>query len=103
MRAIFLMFALAVAGVGCSSVERSALLGISTGAVTGHVARSYMGGREYKKAAIESALFLGFVGGIGGLLIHDGLEKRDERVKKKSLLDLNDFDRVQIPYPRSGE
>ena len=82
---------------GCSSAHcctdsvRPVLLGALVGASGGHVMRYYMGGRNKKRAALNTALLMGFIGGVSGCLIHQGLKKRDERIRREVLFDLNDF------------
>ena len=84
----------------------SLLVGVGSGAVTGAVISNNIigGGTEHvgTGAAIGAA-----VGALGSYLIHRGLEKRDDRVRRETLLNLERYDvtpngRNNSPQPTSS-
>jgi uncharacterized protein YceK len=71
---------------GCSSVRKSISFGVVTGAVSGMV----LANGNTQKA--QTGLAIGaLVGGITSYFIHEGLEKRDASIRKKTLFNLDKF------------
>lgn len=92
---------------GCSTMSNSIMLGVGSGAAVGAIAGNQSGGgsdRASSGAAIGAA-----VGALSAYLIHKGLEKRDEKLRRETLLNLERYD-VSAPsrslpssaYPAGG-
>ena len=77
-------------GTGCSTMKESMLTGMGVGAVTGAVASS-RSGNGGGMAVVTGSMIGAAIGGIGGHIVHGSLEKRDAKVRKKTLLNLDKF------------
>ncbi|MCT4642793.1 MAG: glycine zipper domain-containing protein [Bacteriovoracaceae bacterium] len=96
MKKIFLILTLSTVIVSCSTISRSSWTGAGLGAVTG-AALGHSLNRENKgKGALVGAALSGLIGAGIGYLTHKGLEKRDERVRKETLFNLDKYD---VSYP----
>lgn len=83
---------------GCATMSDSLILGVATGAGAGAIIGNQNGGsgdNVATGAAIGAA-----VGGLSAYLIHKGLEKRDEGLRRETLLNLEKFD-VSAPQRSS--
>ena len=97
------MASLAVLPSGCATMKESLATGFATGATIGAI-----GGAAIHRQERPKAMAIGVIsGGIIGLLIskftHDNLERRDARVRRKTLFDL-DKHRVSRPlrFPKKS-
>ena len=86
----FLSFSL----LSCSTMTESISFGAGTGALTGAGA-SLMLSKKGGKAATTSAAIGAVVGGIASYFIHGSLKKRDAKIRKKTLFNLEKFDVYQ--------
>lgn len=83
----------------CATMKESILTGVATGAVAGAAASSalmcnHIDNRDEK--VLNTAVLGAVVGGIGAYLIHSAIEKRDDKVRRETLLNLERFD-VSVP------
>jgi hypothetical protein len=76
---------------GCSTMTESLLLGLGTGAVSGAVVSNQSGGANSEKVGTGAAIGAA-VGGLSAYLIHKSIEKRDERLRRETLLNLEKYD-----------
>lgn len=86
--------AILLALTGCSTLNRS----VMTGAVTGAGAGAIIGdqtGNDSKTTALSAAIGA-VVSGIAGYFIHKGIEKRDDKVRRDTLFNLDKND-VSVP------
>ena len=83
----------------CSTMKKSLVTGMTSGAVIGATSGVVVGKR--KKDALAGMLIGGIVGGVASYFIHGGLEKRDKIIRKDTLLNLEKFD-VSTPYNNNG-
>lgn len=79
---------------GCSSLDKTVLMSASLGAGAGAVVGNQSGGSS-KQTAISAAIGA-VVSGIAGYFIHKGIEKRDEKVRRDTLFNLDRND-VSVP------
>ena len=87
---------------GCASMKESLVTGVTSGATTGAIAGSMSGGNNRGKSTATGALIGAAVGGLASYIIHGTLEKRDTRVRKKTLLNLDKFS-VSRPSTKSSD
>lgn len=76
--------------MGCTTMKESLLLGAVSGAATGAAINNSVD-RANPNAATNGALAGAVVGLAASYFIHDGLEKRDSRVRRETLLNLDKF------------
>lgn len=76
--------------MGCTTMKESLLLGAVSGGATG-AAISNSVDRDNPNAATNGALAGVVVGLAASYFIHEGLEKRDSRVRRETLLNLDKF------------
>ena len=79
----------------CATMSDSLILGIGAGAAAGSVVSNQNHGDAGTGAAIGAA-----IGGLSAYLIHKGIEKREVKIRRETLLNLEKFD-VSTP-PKSG-
>ena len=80
----------------CASTTQSTLLGASIGASTGAITGGIT--KKDHKGSLLGALFFGLMGGLSGYWGHKALEKRDEKVRKESVFQLENY---LLDHPRS--
>ena len=98
MKNLFLVFVLGMLLFNCSSVERSVGMGAIGGAAGGSLGGAYVGGKPYGKSFAKKGLVWGsLTGALTGYFIHQGLEKRDAKVRRETLLNLKKFDVINLP------
>ncbi len=71
----------------CATMSDSLILGIGSGAAAGAVVSNRGQGDQGTGAAIGAV-----VGGLSAYLIHKGVEKREEKIRRETLLNLDKFD-----------
>ncbi len=76
--------------MGCTTMKESLLLGAVSGAATGAAINNSVD-RDNPNAATNGALAGVVVGLAASYFIHEGLEKRDSRVRRETLLNLDKF------------
>lgn len=76
--------------MGCTTMKESLLLGGVSGAATGAAINNSVD-RDNPNAATNGALAGVVVGLAASYFIHEGLEKRDSRVRRETLLNLDKF------------
>jgi hypothetical protein len=87
----------------CATMSDSLILGASSGAATGAIISNQTQGNSSTGAAVGA-----LIGGISAYFIHKGIEKRDEKVRRQTLLNLEKFDvstppkSAAPPIPTSG-
>lgn len=79
----------------CASMSDSLIVGIGSGAVAGAAIAHNGQGDSGTGAAVGAA-----IGGLSAYLIHKGIEKREEKIRRETLLNLEKFD-VSKP-PKTG-
>ena len=85
-----LMYVVVVPLMGCTTMKESLVLGAVAGATTGAAINNSID-RENSKAATNGALAGAVIGLAASYFIHDGMEKRDSRVRRETLLNLDKF------------
>lgn len=78
----------------CASMSDSIMLGIGSGAAAG-VAIANQGQKDSGSGAAVGAL----VGGLSAYFIHKGIQNREERVRRETLLNLEKYD---VSAPTKG-
>ncbi len=87
---IKLVGVVAIITMGCTTMKESLLLGTVAGSATG-AAISNTADRDNPNAVTNGALAGAIIGLAASYFIHDGLEKRDSRVRRETLLNLDKF------------
>ena len=88
---LFGLFFLVGLCFGCSSIEKSVLLGVGTGLVLGSANGAVMQSENRGHIIAQGALIGGVVGGIVSYFTHNALEQRDEKVRRETLFNLEKF------------
>lgn len=83
--------------VGCTTMKESLLLGTITGLAAGAVINKAID-RDNSNATSNGALAGAIIGLTSSYFIHDGLEKRDSRIRRETLLNL---DRFNVTHPKT--
>jgi len=83
--------------IGCTTMKESLLLGTLTGALTGAVINKTVD-RDNSNATNNGALAGAIIGLASSYFIHEGIEKRDSRIRRETLLNL---DRFNVSHPKS--
>ncbi len=76
---------------GCASTKGSVLLGGLTGATVGAGTGAALAPRKKGKVALKGALIGGALGLAASYFAHQALEKRDRRVRRELLFNLENF------------
>lgn len=76
---------------GCSTLRDSLVLGTGSGIVAGAVTGSRIG-NDSTENAIKGAVIGGLVGGVASYILHESLEGRDERVRRDTLMNLENYE-----------
>ncbi len=76
---------------GCASLRNSLILGTGAGIAAGVITGSRIG-QDSTENAIKGAVIGGLVGGVASYLIHGSLEDRDERVRRDTLMNLENYE-----------
>jgi hypothetical protein len=82
-------------------MKESLITGVTSGAATGAIAGSMSNRNDQGKGAATGALIGAAVGGLASYIIHGSLEKRDTKIRKKTLLNLDKFS-VSRPSSKSN-
>lgn len=98
---ILVLTMLMVSMVGCSTMRESLIVGAGTGAATGAIGASSFADRNKGQAALQGALIGGAIGGIASYFLHKGMDKRDDRVRRDTLFNLEKFN-VSTPSGYQG-
>ncbi len=93
---LLLSFTLLVA-TGCSTMRDSLIVGTTTGMATGAAAGAALSKNNKNQGALKGALITGAIGGIASYFIHKGLKKRDSKVRKDTLFNLEKFGVGGVP------
>lgn len=80
--------------LSCSTMKETVSLGAGTGALTGAGASLMLSNKDGKAAATSAAIGA-VVGGIASYFIHGSLKKRDAKIRKTTLFNLEKFDVYQ--------
>lgn len=88
---------------GCASMKKSIALGAGSGAATGAASGALIGREDKGKAALTGALFGGLLGGVASFFIHKGVEDRDEKVRKQTLFNLDQYGVSGAPAKIHGD
>lgn len=84
---ILIMFSM----VSCSTIKKSFVFGTGTGAAAGAIGASMLANNNKGQAALQGALVGGAIGGLASYFIHKGIDKRDERIRRETLFNLEKF------------
>ena len=95
----FMCFLSLVLASGCAVTRDSILTGLGTGAALGMGGGMLVSKHNEGKVLMTSALIGAGVGGLGGYLLHRGLQKRDSQVRKETLFNL---DKYSVSTPSQG-
>lgn len=81
---------------GCSTLDKTVMSGVSIGVGTGAIiGNQTAGGNKSKSTAIGAAIGA-VVSGVASYFIYKGIKKRDEKVKRDTLFNLDRND-VSVP------
>lgn len=83
--------------MGCATMKESLLLGTAAGGIAGAVINNSVD-RDNSKAATNGVIAGAIIGIAASYFIHDGLEQRDSRVRRETLLNL---DRFNVSRPKT--
>lgn len=99
MRKTFILIVLgAFVTTGCSTMRDSLVVGTTSGAAAGAIAGASMNKQARRKGALQGALVGGAISAVASYFIHKGLEKRDNKVRRKTLFNLDKFG---VDYPQN--
>lgn len=82
--------------IGCTTMKESLLLGTLSGATVGAIVNSNMD-RDHENSSQSGALVGAIIGLTSSYFIHESLEKRDSRIRRETLLNL---DRFNVSHPK---
>ncbi|MBF0362731.1 MAG: hypothetical protein HQK49_17060 [Oligoflexia bacterium] len=77
--------------LSCSTIERSVSLGAISGVATGAIVAPGFVRHEKKQALVIGAITGLAIGGIAGYFTHKGLENRDEKIRKETLFNMENY------------
>lgn len=87
-----MMVVLTLVMTSCSSMKESLVFGTGAGAATGAITGAAMTPPKYRtKMALQGALVGGLIGGIASFFMQKQVEKRDEKVRRETLFNLEKF------------
>ena len=99
MRKTFILIVLGVfVTTGCSTMRDSLVVGTTSGAAAGALAGASMNEQSRGKGALQGALVGGAISAVASYFIHKGLEKRDSKVRRETLFNLDKFG---VDYPQN--
>jgi hypothetical protein len=87
---------------GCSTIRDSLIVGTTSGMATGALIGASMNSKEKSQAALQGALIGGAISAVASFFIHKGIEKRDNKIRRETLFNLDKFG-VDYPKNYSGE
>ncbi len=90
-RYLSLLLILVITFSGCSSTSKSTLLGLGTGVTIGFATGAYFSQQQRNKNALIGSLTFGLIGATIGYFSHKKLEKRDQKIRRETLLNLEEF------------
>jgi len=76
---------------GCATLRDSLVLGAGTGVVLGGIAGNQTDG-DRSENVLKGAVLGGFVLGLTSYMIHGSLERRDARVRRETLMNLEHYE-----------
>ena len=82
--------------IGCTTMKESLLLGTLSGATVGAIVNSNMD-RDHENSSQNGALVGAIIGLTSSYFIHESLEKRNSRIRRETLLNL---DRFNVSHPK---
>ena len=82
---------------GCSTMSKSLLVGVGSGAAMGTAAGVGFSSNDRGGGAWKGALIGGAIGLASSYFIHNGLEQRDAEIRRETLLNLERFGVEGIP------
>lgn len=80
-------------------MKESLILGVTSGAAIGAVAGTNTNG-DRDENAIKGAVLGGVFGAIASYFTHEALESRDEKVRRDTLMNLENYDVLGVPKIR---
>jgi gas vesicle protein len=83
-------------------MKESLILGASSGFAIGAAIGASAPGDQGENA-IKGAVLGGVVGGIASYFAHQGLESRDDRVRRETLMNLEHYDVLGVPTQNLSE
>ncbi len=75
----------------CASTQKSVFTGMGVGAMTGAATGIIINKRNKEKWALQGLVIGATLGGSSAYVVHHSLKKRDEKIKKETLLRFNEF------------
>lgn len=85
--------------IGCSTMKESLLLGTLSGATVGAIVNNNMD-RDNSNSSQNGAIVGAIIGLTSSYFIHESLEKRDSRIRRETLLNL---DRFNVSHPKANQ
>lgn len=85
---LLVLSTIVVGSLGCSSIEKSSLLGLTVGAGIGAIAEQGLDSNADKKSTTKSSIIGAVVGLSASYLLHKVINKREDKVRKETLFNL---------------
>jgi hypothetical protein len=98
---IFVLIMLMISLLSCSTMRESIILGAGTGAASGAIGAATLADQKKGHAAVQGALIGGAIGSIFSFFFHRGIKKRDDRVRRETLFNLEKYN-VSTPSGYQG-